>query len=179
MQTDDSLHTLGVAQARRGEHKAALETLRRAATAAEEAGDREYSGQIFLTIIEELKQFLTNDQLKDFYAEADQRLGEDVSRDTLQRLRTCARSVAGTTPPMTTAAAGTLRIAFAEEVRKCESALIKRALEEANGSVTRAAKTLGLTHQGLCYIINHRHKSLLSARAPIRVRRKSLIKKKQ
>lgn len=179
MQTDDSLHTLGVAQARRGEHKAALETLRRAATVAEEAGDREYSGQIFLTIIEELKQFLTNDQLKDFYAEADQRLGEEVSRDTLQRLRTCARLVAGVTPPMTTAAGGTLRIAFAEEVRKCESALIKRALEEANGSVTRAARTLGLTHQGLCYIINHRHKGLLSARAPIRVRRKSLIKKKQ
>jgi hypothetical protein len=50
-------------------------------------------------------------------------------------------------------------------------------LEEANGSVTRAARTLGLTHQGLCYIINHRHKSLLSARAPIRVRRKSVIKK--
>jgi transcriptional regulator with GAF, ATPase, and Fis domain len=179
MQTDDSLHTLGVAQARRGEHEAALETLRRAATVAEEAGDRESSGQIFLTMIEELKQFLTNDQLKDFYAEADQRLGEDVSRDTLQRLRTCARSVAGVTPPMTTAAGGTHRIAFTEEVRKCESALIKRALEEANGSVTRAAKTLGLTHQGLCYIINHRHKSLLGARAPIRVRRKSLIKKKQ
>ena len=45
------------------------------------------------------------------------------------------------------------------------------------GSVTRAARTLGLTHQGLCYIINHRHQSLLSARAPIRVRRKPVIKK--
>ena len=178
MQTDDSLHTLGVAQARRGEHEAALETLRRAATVAEEAGDREYSGQIFLAIIEELQRFLPNDQLKDFYAEADQRLGEDVSRETLQRLRACARSVTGVTPPMTTAP-GTLRIAFTEEVRKCEGALIKRALQEANGSVTRAAKTLGLTHQGLCYIINHRHKDLLGARAPIRVRRKSLIKKKQ
>jgi hypothetical protein len=44
--------------------------------------------------------------------------------------------------------------------------------------VTRAAKILGLTHQGLCYIINHRHKSLLTARAPIRVRRKSVMKKR-
>src|SRR5262245_9687066 len=141
MQTDDTLHALGVAQARRGEHKAALETLRQAVTVAEEAGDREYSGQIFLTMIEELKPFLANDQIKDFYAEADQRLGDDVTRDTLQRLRACARSVTDVVPLMTTAADGTPRIAFTEEVHKCESTLIKRALQEANGSVTRAAKT--------------------------------------
>jgi len=62
-------------------------------------------------------------------------------------------------------------------VRQFESTLIRQALEDANGSVTRAARTLGLTHQGLCYIINHRHQSLLSVRAPIRVRRKPVIKK--
>lgn len=179
MHIGETLQTQGVAQARRGEHAAALETLRRAATAAEEAGDYEYSGQIFLTMIEELKAFLPNDQIKDFYAQADQRLGDDVSRETLQRLRACARSLTGVSAPAPTTAGGTLRIPFTEEVRQCESALIKRALEEANGSVTRAAKILGLTHQGLCYIINHRHKSLLAARAPIRVRRKSLIRKKQ
>ena len=179
MHIGESLQTQGVAQARRGEYAAALETLRSAANAAEEAGDREYSGQIFLTMIEELKTFLPNNQIKDFYAQADQRLGEDVSRETLQRLRACARSLTGLSAPVTTRADGTVRIPFTEEVRKCESALIKRALEEANGSVTRASKMLGLTHQGLCYIINHRHKNLLAARAPIRVRRKSLIKKKQ
>ena len=179
MHLGETLQKQGVTQARRGEHAAALETLRRAATAAEEAGDREYSGQVFLTMIEELKAFLPHDQIKDFYAQADQRLGEDTSRETLQRLRSCARSLSGLSAPVTTGSGDTLRIAFTEEVRKCESALIKRALEEANGSVTRAAKILGLTHQGLCYIINHRHKSLLTARAPIRVRRKSLIKKKE
>ncbi len=178
MHIGETLQTQGVAQARRGEYAAALETLRSAANAAEEAGDREYSGQIFLTMIEELKAFLPNNQIKDFYAQADQRLGEDVSRETLQRLRACARSLTGISEPVTTMADGTVRIPFTEEVRKCESALIKRALEEAKGSVTRASKMLGLTHQGLCYIINHRHKNLLAARAPIRVRRKSLIKKK-
>jgi transcriptional regulator with GAF, ATPase, and Fis domain len=179
MHIGETLQTEGVAQARRGEHKAALETLKRAATAAEEAGDREYAGQIFLTMIEELKSFLPGDQIKDFYAQADRRLGEDVNRETLQRLRTCARSLTGGAQPPTQTAEGALRIPFAEEVRKCESALIRRALDDANGSVTRAARILGLTHQGLCYIINHRHKSLLTARAPIRVRRKSLIKRKQ
>jgi len=179
MHTGESLQTQGVAQARCGDYAAALETLGRAAAAAEAAGDRKYSGQIFLTTIEELQSFLSADQTKTFYALADERLGDDVDRETLQRLRACARSLTAVTKPETTAADGTLRIPFAEEVRKCESGLIKRALEEANGSVTRAAKILGLTHQGLCYIINHRHKSLLAARAPIRVRRKSLIRKKQ
>ena len=179
MHIGETLQTQGVAQARRGEYAAALETLGRAATAAEEAGDRKYSGQVFLTTIEELQSFLSTDQIKHFYAQADERLGDDVDRETLQRLRACARSLTTVTKPETTAEDGTLRIPFAEEVRKCESGLIKRALEEANGSVTRAAKILGLTHQGLCYIINHRHKSLLAARAPIRVRRKSLIRKKQ
>jgi hypothetical protein len=178
MHAGETLQTQGIAEARRGEHGAALETLRRAAVAAEEADDPEYAGQIFLTIIEELKAFLRPDQIKHFYAQADQRLGEDVSRETLQRLRTCAHLLTGLSAPVTTAADGTMRIPFAEEVRKCESSLIKRALDEANGSVTRAARILGLTHQGLCYIINHRHKSLLAARAPIRVRRKSLMKKK-
>jgi transcriptional regulator with GAF, ATPase, and Fis domain len=176
MHTGETLQTQGIAQARRGEHAAALETLRRAATAAEEAGDRKYSGQVFLTMIEELKAFLPKNQIKDFYEQADQRLGDDVSQETLQRLRACARSVTGSSSPVTTAGE-TSRIPFADEVRKCESALIKQALEQAGGSVTRAAKILGLTHQGLCYIINHRHKDLLAARAPIRVRRKSLIKK--
>ena len=179
MHTGETLQKQGIGEARRGEHAAALESLRRAATAAEEAGDREYSGQVFLIMIEELKAFLSNDQLKDFYTQADQRIGENVSRETLQRLRACARSLIGVSTPVTTAADGTLRIPFTEEVRKCESGLIKRALEEASGSVTRAAKILGLTHQGLCYIINHRHKNLLAARAPIRVRRKSLIKKNE
>jgi transcriptional regulator with GAF, ATPase, and Fis domain len=179
MQTADSLQTLGVAQARRGEHKGALETLKQAASAADQAGDQQQAGKIFLILIEELNAFLPADQLKNFYAQADRRLAEDASRETLQRLRTCARLLLGGQQPPALTAEGTPRIQFAEEVRKCESALIKRALDEANGSVTRAARILGLTHQGLCYIINHRHQSLLTARAPIRVRRKSLIKKKQ
>jgi len=64
---------------------------------------------------------------------------------------------------------------FQERVRDFEREIIAEALEETGGRVTRAAKNLGLTHQGLCYIINHRHKDLLTARTPIRIRRKSII----
>ena len=59
------------------------------------------------------------------------------------------------------------RKSFQERVREFEHGIIAEALEEAGGGVTKAARALGLTHQGLCYIINHRHKELLTKRAPI------------
>jgi len=170
----ESLQTLGVAQARQHNNQAAIETLRRAVKVAETAGDPEASGRALLAIVEELHHYLPADEISRAYSEADQKLGEDIGRETLTRLRACARLLGSQTA---SARAAPTDATFDEKVRQFESTLIRQALEEANGSVTRAARTLGLTHQGLCYIINYRHKSLLSARAPIRVRRKSVIKK--
>jgi tetratricopeptide (TPR) repeat protein len=172
----DTLHTLGIAQARQGRQTAALATLKRAAELADTAGDPESAGRAFLTILEELNSFLSADQLTSLYFEADRRLGEDLSYETLKRLRECARLLSA--HAVSSAATGrVLTTSFEDEVKRCESNLIKQALDQANGSVTRAARILGLTHQGLCYIINHRHKNLLTSRAPIRVRRKSVIKR--
>jgi transcriptional regulator with GAF, ATPase, and Fis domain len=64
-----------------------------------------------------------------------------------------------------------------EEVRVFEGRLIRAALEEAKGSLTRAARLLGVTHQGLAYILKGRHKDLLPARKPARRRRVSIIKR--
>ena len=47
---------------------------------------------------------------------------------------------------------------------------IKVALENAKGSVTYAALSLGITHQGLTYMLNTRHKDLLKYRTPVRRR---------
>src|SRR5437660_545856 len=172
----DTLHTLGIAQARQGRHTTALTTLKRAAELADTAGDPESAGRALLTTLEELNSFLSAEQITNLYFEADRRLGEDLSYQTMKRLRECARLL--TAHPVSAVAAGTsTTILFEEEVKQCESNLIKQALDQANGSVTRAARILGLTHQGLCYIINHRHKNLLASRAPIRVRRKSVIRK--
>jgi hypothetical protein len=49
-------------------------------------------------------------------------------------------------------------------------------LDKSGGSVTRAARMLGITHQGLAFILNGRHKSLLSARKPAKPRRRSIIR---
>src|SRR5712691_7552845 len=173
----EALETQGVALARLGRYQPALCVLKRAAQVAETAGHNEYSGRIFLTILEELRNFVAPSEVSDFYREADRRLGNKLSTETISRLRACARvAVSNAYPDKAEALEG--RRSLADEVLMRESELIKGALGEANGSVTRAAKLLGLSHQGLCYILNNRHRSLLVARAAIRVRSKPLIKKR-
>lgn len=56
--------------------------------------------------------------------------------------------------------------------------LIKRALIKCEGSITRAAKMVGLTHKGIDRIINRHPKELLSLRSERRFRGISLIEKK-
>ncbi len=63
-----------------------------------------------------------------------------------------------------------------EEVRRYEGDLIKQALITSEGSVTQAARLLGVTHQRLIYIIENRHKDLLSLRTPAKPRLKSYFK---
>jgi DNA-binding NtrC family response regulator len=65
-----------------------------------------------------------------------------------------------------------------EEVNHFEARLIARALERENGSVTRAARELGLTHQGLSKILDGRQSQTLGgARRPKRNRRKSIMRR--
>lgn len=56
-----------------------------------------------------------------------------------------------------------------------EAELIGEALALSGGSPTRAARLLGVPHQGLLYILNTRHKDL--PRTPIKHRNKAVIKK--
>jgi len=96
-----------------------------------------------------------------------------LEEETMSRLRACARlGAANAVTHKKKRRAARLPV----QVHQCESELISAALVEAGGSVTRAARILGLTHQGLCYIINHRTRDLLGGEAPIRVRRKSIIR---
>jgi len=173
----EALECQGIALARMGRHAPGLSILKRAAHIADTAGNRELSGIIFLTILEEVSSYLLPNEILNRYQEADDRLGRPLSIELMSRLRACARLVTANAVA-TRADSAPMVGSFGQEVHTRESELIKTALDQANGSVTRAARMLGLTHQGLCYIINHRHKQLLGARAPIRIRRKSIIKKR-
>ncbi len=66
-----------------------------------------------------------------------------------------------------------------EEMRAHEGRLLRLALDNAGGSVTRAARLLNVTHQGLAYILNGRQKELLAERKPARPRRVSLMRSPQ
>ena len=64
-----------------------------------------------------------------------------------------------------------------EEVQLYEMNLIQMALKAAHGHVTQAARLLGVTHQRLSSILQGRHKGLLTARTPVKRRRRSIIKR--
>jgi transcriptional regulator with PAS, ATPase and Fis domain len=63
-----------------------------------------------------------------------------------------------------------------EEVLRYEASLIRLAFENAKGSVTRAARLLGVSHQRLCLMLQGRHKDLLPVKKPTQKRRRSIIK---
>src|SRR5919198_498102 len=85
-----------------------------------------------------------------------------------------AESAGGTTAAVEERWAG---FSLKREVLRYESELIERALADAGGVVSRAAKLLGFKHhQTFVALLNNRHKGLLHARRPIVPRRRSLVK---
>src|SRR3954470_5234460 len=62
-------------------------------------------------------------------------------------------------------------------MRRYENDIIRQALITSQGSVTRAALSLGVSHQRLIYILKSRHKDLLSVRTPAKPRKRSIITK--
>lgn len=65
-----------------------------------------------------------------------------------------------------------------EEVQLYERSLLQMALTAAHGHITQAARLLGVTHQRLSSILQGRHKDLLTARTPVKRRRRSIIKQR-
>jgi len=59
---------------------------------------------------------------------------------------------------------------LSEQVRSLERDLIQHALEDSQGSVTYAARILGVDYQALTYMLKTRHKDLLKVRTPVRRR---------
>lgn len=171
----EALITQGTAMAGLGKYSAAKVAFDRAAEVAETAGDTLSAGNARLTQIQTLQSYLTRNQINDAFREADRCLPARIDSETAARLRTCMRIIAETSEKESAVAeseSGTLE----DKVLNLEASLIKQALDREHGSITRAAHALGLTHQGLAYILNNRHKALLPSRNPARRRFKSIIK---
>jgi len=196
----EALTTHGTALARLGNFSRARATLEQAMRVAHDAGDTESSGTAALTIVEELSHHLPEDELLKYFQIAEVELGKSQNPDIENRLGKTARSFlvnyiaapsaggmiesrdrattrqAESSLEASDSPGFSLDVSLEEHVLRYEADLIGRALAACDGSVTRAARMLGVTHQGLAFILNGRHKDLLSARKPVKRRRRSIIK---
>jgi DNA-binding protein Fis len=129
-----------------------------------------------LTLIEEQGEAagLHGLEVYELYRRADVLLQDTQDAEALERLRDCARVVMR---KLAGPEIGREGFNMYEVVQDFEARLIERALEEAGGSVTKAARLLGLTHQTLGTILNTRHKSLAGKRTPVRRRLRSIFRK--
>jgi tetratricopeptide (TPR) repeat protein len=174
----DALITHGIALARLKQTQRAQFTFQKAIEVAHQVGALNKAGLAALTLIEELEE-LTPDTLYAAYDRASDWLAKSQSQDLLVRLNAAARrvfSVLRGELKADTAAEAILNkpCSLPTEILKFEANLIRQALAQANASVTRAAALLGMSYQGLAYVIASRHKDLLKERSPIRRRSRKL-----
>ncbi|MDX6611473.1 MAG: hypothetical protein QOD75_659 [Blastocatellia bacterium] len=177
------LTTHATTLARTGRHQQASVTFQRAIETAEATGYLEGAGKGALSLIEELGDAVPARVIYDAYLRAEELLSRSENQALQSRLGQCARRAlalslrpsAAVKDPVVTddTFAG---CSLDEEVLRFEADLIKKALESADGSVTRAARLLKVTHQGLAFILQGRHRHLLGARTPVRKRRRSIMR---
>lgn len=172
----DALTTQGVVWARLGDNERSLNALRRAVSVAEESGALPNAGLAALALIEEhgARRVVPQAELYDFYRRADEMLRDAQDAETVARLRACARVVMRR---LSGVRFDDQNFTLFGAVHELEAHLIGKALEDAGGSVTKAARMLGVRHQSLITMINVRHKKLLNLRKPQQKRRRSIIKK--
>jgi tetratricopeptide (TPR) repeat protein len=179
----EALTTHGKALARLKRLPVSRTTLDQAIEIAQNAGHPEGGGIAAVTAIEELSSHLSISALQEYYRTAEELLAHSQDRSLARRLGECARRVlAAEFASIKAGVEGGGRSFLAPgfsldaEVLRYEGSLIRKALEESGGSVTRAARLLGVTHQGLAFILNGRHSDLLSIRTPVKKRRRSIIR---
>ena len=177
----EALTTQGVALARLGNRPRARVLLERAIEVAETTGDLEGAGRARLSIIEEFAEKISVKELVSIYRLAVESLKDSQDPATGKRLIMCAKKLLETLARLEIDGQQSKEhnwegFSFRQHVREDERAVIERALRDASGSVTRAARLLGFKHhQSLISLINSRHKDLLQTRSPVRKRRRHLF----
>jgi CheY-like chemotaxis protein len=163
-------HGTVLAQLHRTDHaRAAFE---RAISVAEQAGDTQGAGLAALTMVEELSQHLTNNDLCITVDRAAKLLGESREIAIVHRLARAARYVLSVVrnylelPPTV----DWTKFSFPDALLRYEAHFIKLALTDADGKVTRAARLLRLKgHQSLTSLLK-KHTDI-----PVKRRKRSII----
>ncbi len=160
-------------EARLQDHNRSLSSFHRAIEIAEDAGALGSAGLASLSMIEEHGTRLTDYELYRTYRKADRLLASRQDAEDVARLRSCARIVMKKLLGKNLHDEG---FYLPDVVLAFEARFVEQALEEERGSVTRAAKRLGLTHQRFIYVLDSRHRKLRNKRTPPQSH-KSVIRK--
>lgn len=168
----DALITHGVTLARLNQPERSQLCFQRAIEAAQQVGALNKAGLASLTMIEEVE--LSRDELQAAFVRARQWLADCQSKELLLRQIAAADKVVSSLGGELSAEAAneillTKSPHLQQAVLEHERTLIKQALAKVDGSVTHAS-LLGLSHQGLAYVIESRHPELLKERTPVRRR---------
>jgi CheY-like chemotaxis protein len=178
----EALATHGVALARLGNDLRARSLFERSASVAETAGDLEGAGRAKLSIIEELGEKIAAAELVSVYRSAIDLLKNSQDPASTKRLISCAEIILNTLARLETQTPEAIEdswegFSLKRHVKAAESTVIERALRDAGGSVSKAAKLLGFKHhQSLISLLNSRHKDLLKTRSTVRKRRRHILR---
>jgi tetratricopeptide (TPR) repeat protein len=179
----EALITQGIAVARLGQTERAQFLFRQAIKAAHQVNALNVAGLAALSLLEEVRE-LSPTVLQAAYRQAREWLAASQSPDIKLRLGDIAERLAASiqielneeqaTEILLTEPGG-----LKEQLWKHEGVVIKRALVQANGSMTHAASLLGMNYQSLAFIIESRHRDLLKERSPIRRRRSRQVNRQR
>ncbi|MBA3242329.1 MAG: tetratricopeptide repeat protein [Acidobacteria bacterium] len=181
----EALTTQGRVLSKSGDFAESRNTLRRAANLAEQAGAVEDAGRSLLTLIEEHGERITEHELLETYRRAENSLKATQDAGTIARLRDCAGRIVSARLTAAPAQQGRsftdvwANFNLSKAVHEFEARFIRRALIDAQGSITRAARLLGFTHHGTLASMlegEGRHKDLSHLRTPPGRRRRSIVR---
>jgi tetratricopeptide (TPR) repeat protein len=169
----EALITQGIALARLHKTERAEFTFQKAIEVAHQAGALNIAGMAALTMIEEIDQ-LSSKVVLAAYERASNWLSESQDAELLLKLNRAAQRVFSGMYEMSADEALEILLNkppnLEREVLQYERGLIRRALARADGSITRTAESLGMSYQGLAYVLETRHRDLIKERSPIRRR---------
>jgi transcriptional regulator with GAF, ATPase, and Fis domain len=129
-----------------------------------------------LSLIEEISD-LSPATLQAAYERAREWLSDSQSQDLLSRLNAAAgKFVQSVRSDLSADDATEILLTkgfdLQQKLLDTEREMITKALAQTNGRITPAAGLLGLSYQGLAYIIDSRHKDLSKVRSPKRHRKR-------
>jgi DNA-binding protein Fis len=142
---------------------------------AEGLGNLTGAGRTYLTFVEEHggRRVLPASEIYEAYLRADGLLEDTQDPEDVSRLRACVRLVMRRLAGMRL---NDRNFSLYGAVHELESKLLTNALNDAGGSVTKAARLLGVPHQTLGTMLSARHRRLSEKRTPAKKRKRSIIK---